>query len=499
MNTINFKEQTMVKKMAKSLGMGLALVALLFGLFFCMNNDRANSLSNTKDDKEKMTTAKSLGRAFVEVAKKVQPAVVNITTEKTVTMRPWDRYGEDFFKGSPFEDFFKGFGFSPREKGKEYRHKQRSGGSGVIVDREGYILTNNHVVEDTDKIKIRLNDGREFTATLKGQDSRTDLAVLHIKAKDLPVAALGDSDKLEVGEWAIAIGSPFGLEHTVTVGVISAKGRSGLGTGNYEDFIQTDASINPGNSGGPLINIDGEVVGINAMIIQPGTGIGFAIPINTAKQILNDLIKQGKVVRPWLGISVQDLTPEMAEQFQVKEKEGVLVAQVHQGTGAEKAGLASGDVIKSVDDKAIKNTNELIKEIQKKKVGQKVKLNVARDGKPMTVEITTTAMPDKPEAMKEKESEEKLGARIQELTPQLSARYRISSEIKRGVVVIGIEEGSPADDMGLQEGDVILEINRKKMETTKDFEKAIKDLSLEKGIVFRLHRRGNTFYHSFKK
>src|SRR4030043_1590181 len=243
MNTINFKEQTMVKKMAKSLGMGLALVALLFGLFFCMNNDRANSLSNTKDDRGKITTAKSLGRAFVEVAKKVHPAVVNITTEKTVTMRPWDRYGEDFFKGSPFEDFFKGFGFSPREKGKEYQQKQRSGGSGVIVDKEGYVLTNNHVVEGADKVKVRLNDGREFIATVKGQDSRTDLAVLNIKAKDLPVATLGDSDKLEVGEWAIAIGSPFGLDHTVTVGVISAKGRSGLGTGNYEDLIQPEASF----------------------------------------------------------------------------------------------------------------------------------------------------------------------------------------------------------------------------------------------------------------
>ena len=486
----------MGKKM-KGLILSLSFLVLLSGLFFCMSNERANSVP--KDDKEKGTTAKSLGRAFVEVAKKVQPSVVNITTEKTITMKPWDKYGEDFFKGSPFEDFFKGFGFSPREKGKEYRHKQRSGGSGVIVDKEGYILTNNHVVEGADKIKIKLNDGREFTATLKGQDSRTDLAVLHIKATDLPVAALGDSDKLEVGEWAIAIGSPFGLEHTVTVGVISAKGRSGLGTGNYEDFIQTDASINPGNSGGPLINIDGEVVGVNAMIIQPGTGIGFAIPINMAKQILSDLIKQGKVVRPWLGISVQDLTSEMAEQFQVKEKEGVVVAQVHQGTGAEKAGLTSGDIIKSVDDKSIKNTSELIKEIQKKKVGQKVKLSVVREGKPTTIEITTTAMPDKPEAMKEKESEEKLGARIQELTPQLAARYRISNEIKRGVVVIGVEEGSPADDMGLQEGDVILEINRKKIETPKDFEKAMKDVNLEKGIMFRLHRRGSSFYHSFKK
>jgi len=485
----------MSNKMTKGLVLGLSLFFLLFGLIFCMGKDKADSLPKN----DKLTTVRSIGQAFVEVVKKAQPSVVNVTTEKTITVKPWERYGEDFFKGSPFEDFFKGFGFSPREKGKEYRHKQRSGGSGVIVDKEGYILTNNHVVEGADKVKIRLNDGREFTAIVKGQDSRTDLAVLHIKAKDLPVATLGDSDKLEVGEWAIAIGSPFGLEHTVTVGVISAKGRTGLGTGTYEDFIQTDASINPGNSGGPLINIDGEVVGINAMIIQPGTGIGFAIPINMAKQILNDLIKQGKVVRPWLGISVQDLTPEMADQFQVKEKEGVIVAQIHQGTGAEKAGLASGDIMKSVDDKTIKNTNELIKEIQKKKVGQKVKLNVVRDGKPMTIEVTLTAMPDKPEALKEKEGEEKLGARVQELTPQLSARYRISSEIKRGVIVISVEEGSPADELGLQEGDVILEINRKKIETTKDFERAIKDINLDKGIVFRLHRRGNTFYHSFKK
>ncbi len=344
------------------------------------------------------------------------------------------------------------------------------------------------------KVKVRLNDGREFTATVKGQDTRTDLAVLHIKAKDLPVAALGDSDKLEVGEWAIAIGSPFGLEHTVTVGVISAKGRSGLGTGTYEDFIQTDASINPGNSGGPLINIDGEVVGINAMIIQPGTGIGFAIPINMAKQILNDLIKHGKVVRPWLGISAQDLTPEMMEHFKVKEKEGVLVGQVHPGTGAEKAGLASGDIIKSVDDKPVKNVNELVREIQRKKVGQKVKLNVIRDGKPMTIEVTTTAMPEKVEMAKEKEEEGTLGAKVQELTPQLATRYRISG-IKHGVVVIGVEDGSIADEIGLQEGDVILEINRKKIDNLKDFNKAIKDANLEKGNPFPAPSERKQFLH----
>jgi serine protease Do len=484
----------MWNQIAKKAVLGTLFLAFLSGLFFCISQDQADSL--TKNDK--LTTAKSLGQAFVEVAKKIQPAVVNITTEKTVTMRPWDRYGEDFFKGSPFEDFFKGFGFSPRERGREYQHKQRSGGSGVIVDKEGYILTNNHVVEGVDKVKVRLNDGREFTATVKGQDSKTDLAVLHIKSKDLPVATLGDSDNLEVGEWAIAIGSPFGLEHTVTVGVISAKGRSGLGTGTYEDFIQTDASINPGNSGGPLINIDGEVIGINAMIIQPGTGIGFAIPINMAKQILSDLIKYGKFVRPWLGISVQDLTPEIMEHFKVSEKEGVIIGQVYPGTGAEKAGLSSGDIIKSVDDKPVKNVNELVKEIQNnKKVGQKVKLGIIRDGKPMSVDVTTTAMPEKAELTKEKE-EEKLGARVQELTPELAARYQISG-IKHGVVIIDVEDGSLADEIGLREGDTILEINRKKIESIKDFERAIKDIDLEKGIVFLLHRKGSTFWHSFKK
>jgi Do/DeqQ family serine protease len=426
--------------------------------------------------------------------------VVNVTTEKTITIKPWERFGEDFFRGSPFEDFFRGFGFSPREREREYRQKQRGGGTGVIVDKEGYVLTNNHVIEGADKVKVKLNDGREFTAAVKGQDSRTDLAVLHIDSKDLPVATLGDSDKLEVGEWAIAIGSPFGLEHTVTVGVISAKGRSGLGTGTYEDFLQTDASINPGNSGGPLTNIDGEVIGINAMIIQPGTGIGFAIPINMAKQILSDLIKQGKVVRPWLGISVQDLSPEMMEHFKVQEKEGVLVGQVHPGTGAEKAGLASGDIIKSVDDKPVKNVSELVKEILKKKVGQAVKLSIIREGKETTIDVTTSAQPDKlePAGMKEKEPEEKLGARVQELTPQVAARYGISG-VKQGVVITGVEDGSAAEEIDFQEGDVILEINRKKIGSLQDFERAMKDASLEKGILFHIHRKGSSFYKSYKK
>ena len=488
----------MLKKIMKGVVWGLAGITLLFGLLYCIEGDRANSV--TKNDKDGLTTAKSLGQAFVEVAKRVQPAVVNVTTEKTVTIKPWDRFGEDFFRGSPFEDFFHGFGFSPRGKEKEYQQKQRGGGSGVIVDKEGYVLTNNHVIEGADKVKVRLNDGREFTATVKGQDSRTDLAVLDINSKDLPVATLGDSDQLEVGEWAIAIGSPFGLEHTVTVGVISAKGRSGLGTGTYEDFIQTDASINPGNSGGPLINIDGDVIGINAMIIQPGTGIGFAIPINMAKQILNDLIKQGKVIRPWLGVSVQDLTPEMMEHFKVYEKEGVLVGQVYPDTGAEKAGMVSGDIIKSVDDKPVKNVNELVKEILKKKVGQKAKVDIIRDGKEMTLEVTTSAQPDRLELGKEeeKETEERLGASVQELTPSLATRYGITG-IKYGVLIVGVESGSLADEIGFQEGDVILEVNRKKIDSMEDFDKAMKEANVEKGILFHVHRKGNSFYLTFKK
>jgi S1-C subfamily serine protease len=234
------------------------------------------------------------------------------------------------------------------------------------------------------------------------------------------------------------------------------------------------------------------------MIIQPGTGIGFAIPINMAKQILNDLIKQGKVVRPWLGISAQDLTPEMMEHFKVKEKEGVLVGQIYPNTGAEKAGLTPGDIIKSVDDKPVKNVNELVKEIQKKKVGQKVKLSLLRDGKSMTIEVTTSAMPDKPELSKDKEVEEKIGARVQELTPQLATRYRIAG-VKRGVIILGVEDGSLADEMGLQEGDVILEVNRNKIETIKDFEKTIKEANFEKGILFHIHRKGSSFYLTYKK
>jgi len=435
------------------------------------------------------------GNTFVKIAKDVNPAVVYVSSTQVVKSFQFHTPMNDPFRDFFGDDFFNKFFGIPKGD-----LKRKSLGSGFIVSKDGYILTNNHVVKDAEDIKITLTNKNEYDAKVIGSDEDMDIALLKIDVKeDLPVVKLGDSDALEIGEWVVAIGNPFGLEHTVTVGVISAKGRSGLGTGTYEDFIQTDASINPGNSGGPLINIDGEVIGINVMIIWPGQGIGFAIPINMAKQILADLIKEGKVVRPWLGIRVQDLTADMAEQFQVKDREGVLISQVEPGTGAEKAGLTSGDIIKSVDDKAVKNASELIKEIQKRKVGQKVRLGLIRDGKEMTVEVNLTAMPEKTEiAMEKEEAEEKMGARVQELNPQLSSRYRISG-VKRGVVVLSVEEGSLAEEMGLQEGDVILEINRKKIETVRDFEKAMKDARIEKGILLHIHRKGSSFYLTFKK
>ena len=318
-------------------------------------------------------TAMDWRNGFVQVAKKVQPSVVSIRSERTVTVSPGEGFGEDFFKGTPFEDFFKQHGGPPMKR------RQMGEGSGVIVDAKGYILTNYHVVLGADKLTVRLFDGKELKGTVQGTDPKTDLAVVHVEAEDLPAATLGDSDKLQVGEWAIAIGSPFGLEETVTVGVISAKGRTGLGTGTYEDFIQTDASINPGNSGGPLVNIDGEVIGINAMIIQPGQGIGFAIPINLAKTIMMELIKQGKIVRPWVGIGLQDLTPELRKSFNVEEKEGALISQVFEGSPAEKAGLKVGDIIVEIDSKKIKSSQDVVREVLKKQVGQKIEIAIIRE------------------------------------------------------------------------------------------------------------------------
>ena len=437
-------------------------------------------------------TAKDLGNAFVEVATKVSPSVVSIRSERTIATQPLP-FGEDFFKGTPFEDFFeeyfRGRGEPPR------RRKQMGEGSGVVVDPKGYILTNNHVVAGADKLMVRLYDGREFKGTVRGTDPKTDLAVVHVEAKDLPVAKLGDSDKIQVGEWAIAIGSPFGLEKTVTVGVISAKGRAGFGTGTYEDFIQTDASINPGNSGGPLVNVNGEVMGINAMIIWPGQGIGFAIPINLAKSIMAELIETGKVTRPWVGVGVQNLTPELKKSFKLKEEEtGALISQVYEGSPAEKAGLDTGDLIIEIDGVKVESSQEVVREVLKKKVGQKIQIVVLRDGKTVEISLITVQMPSEPEKRVSvpPEMKEWFGLRVSSVTPEIAKQLGLVKA--EGVVIEAVEPGSAAQMAGLRRGDVILEVNRQAIKDENDYRRAMEKVETKEGALFLVNRRGFTFY-----
>ncbi len=434
-------------------------------------------------------TAKDWRNGFVQVAKKVQPSVVSIRSERTVTVSPGEGFGEDFFKGTPFEDFFKQHGGPPTKR------RQMGEGSGVIVDPKGYILTNYHVVAGADKLTIRLFDGRESKGDVKGTDPKTDLAVIHVEAKDLPVATLGDSDKIQVGEWAIAIGSPFGLEETVTVGVISAKGRTGLGTGTYEDFLQTDASINPGNSGGPLVNIEGEVIGINAMIISPGQGIGFAIPINLAKTIMGELIKTGKVIRPWVGIGLQDLTPELMKNFNVKEKEGALISQVYEGSPAEKAGLKTGDIIVQIDGKKIKDSQDVVREVLKRQVGQKILLEVLRDGKRVEISVITAQMPSTPGERKPAgPGKEWFGLRVATVTPDIAKQLGLAKA--EGVVVEGVEMGSAAQGAGFRKGDVILEVNRQRIKDVNDYRAAMGKIKPDRGVLLLVNREGSTFFVS---
>ena len=477
----------MERKQWRTRGISLLCAATILAMFAPW------SLSAAEKPSQPLAVAKDLGNAFVEVAKKVKPSVVSIRSERTVTVSPGEGFGEDFFKGSPFEDFFKRYGGPPRKQ------KQVGEGSGVIVDGRGYILTNHHVVASADKLTVRLLDGRELQGSIQGSDPKTDLAVIRVEAKELPVALLGDSDKIQVGEWAIAIGSPFGLQETVTVGVISAKGRSGLGTGTYEDFLQTDASINPGNSGGPLVNIDGEVIGINAMIIQPGQGIGFAIPITLARNIMLQLIDRGKVVRPWVGIGLQDLTPELMKSFNVAEKEGAVVSQVFEGSPAEKAGFRVGDIVVTIDGVKIKNSQDVVREVLKKQVGQRIQFVVVREGKELDIPATTVEMPAEKKDSRAAVSEMKewFGLRVTAVTPDIAKELGLSS--REGVVVQDVEPGSPGASAGLRKGDVILEVNRQKIKDEKDYQQSMENVKPEQGALFLVSRGGSTFFVSVKE
>ena len=436
--------------------------------------------------------AKTVTPDFVELAKKMKPAVVNISTSKNIAPQKRMRRSPSPFGSDPFDDFFDRF----FENAPQRSYKQRSLGSGFIISDEGYILTNNHVVGGADEIKVKLTDGREFKAVVKGTDEKLDLAVLKIEVKDhLPVVQLGDSDAIEVGEWVMAIGNPFGLAQTVTAGIVSATGRV-IGSGPYDDFIQTDASINPGNSGGPLFNADGKVIGINTAIVAGGQGIGFAIPINMAKTVLPQLEEKGKVTRGWLGVSIQPVTPELARSFGVEGENGALVAEVLKESPAEKAGLKSGDIILQYDGKIIHEMNALPRLVAATPVGKKVLLVILRNGKQEKVEVEIERLKDSEEGSPAADTTDRLGMTVNDLTAELAGRMGLKET--KGVVVVAVQPGGPAEEAGIARGDIVREINGAKIASGDDYAKAVN--SHKKGEVMRLLlRRGeNSLFVALK-
>ncbi len=444
-------------------------------------------------------------RNFVEVAKAVTPAVVNISTTRI------SRLPEGHANGTPFDDpFFKRFFgdelFRRFEAPKDRR--ERSLGSGVIADASGYIITNNHVVSKADEIRILFSDKRSLTATVVGTDPKTDIAVIKVDAKDLPVIPWADSDKLQVGEYVLAIGNPFGLNQTVTMGIVSAVGRANVGIAEYEDFIQTDAAINPGNSGGALVNARGELIGINTAIFsQSGgyMGIGFAVPSNMVRSVMEQLIKGGKVVRGYLGVSIQELTQDLARQFGVAETKGVLVSDVLADSPAKRAKLERGDVIVEFDGRAVENPTQFRNLVAQTPIGKKVRIKFLRGGSARDLEVTIA---EQPKAMAQVESpgEEGDEARsagafagmdVRELTPELARRFNLRDD-RGGVIVMHVAEGSPAGEAGLQAGDLITEINRKPIAGLRDFQTATSGLAAREPALVLVVRNGRNLYLTIK-
>ena len=432
--------------------------------------------------------------SFADLAQRLSPAVVNISTVKRVKGggRVFDFFMGPRDRKNPMDEFFERFfGDQPQRE-----FKQKSLGSGFIIDGEGYILTNNHVVEDADEIKVISSENKEFDAKVVGRDPKTDLALIKIKSwKGFTTIKLGDSDELRVGDWVVAIGNPFGLDHTVTAGIVSAKGRV-IGAGPYDNFIQTDASINPGNSGGPLINLKGEVVGINTAIFAGGQGIGFAIPINTAKDLVGQLKEKGKVTRGWLGVNVQKVTPDLAKAFNLKEETGALVGDVVTGSPAEKAGIKAGDIIVEFNGKAVKEMSELPRQVAAVPVGKDVEVKLLRNGESLVVKAKIQELQDKAQASGSGPLKEGLGVSVQEFTPELARRYGVSYE--PGVIVLQVKEGGAADEAGIQPGDIIKEIDRKPVKDLKTYQLLMSNIKKDRPLLMRIKRGENTLFISIR-
>lgn len=375
--------------------------------------------------------------------------------------------------------------------------KQKGMGSGFIISEDGYIFTNNHVVEKADKIKVKLNDGKEYDAEIKGRDAATDLALIKITPlTKLPYAHLGDSDRSRIGEGVFAIGNPLGLSHTITAGIISAKGRV-IGAGPYDNFIQTDAAINPGNSGGPLCNLAGEVVGINTAIIAQAQGIGFAIPINMAKAILGDLKTSGKTTRGWLGETTQDITDDIRQSLKLKDRQGALVGDVFAGDAADKAGIKTGDVIREIAGKTVPDSRELARIVATLRVGSKVDIKIIRDGKEMTLPIVIAERKDPQEQASGNSTMEQFGMTVQEVTPEIAKYFALAE--KAGVIITSVKAGGPADEAGLKPRDIILKVNNSNIFGLPDYQKALTAGDKGSPLLVLVHRGKANFFVTLKK
>jgi len=433
---------------------------------------------------------------FSLLIKKLSPVTVNISSSRTVNAG-MNQFGQNPFgeQGDPFRDFFGDDFFKHFFGGDPNREYQQQGlGSGFIIDPAGYILTNNHVIDGADEIKVKTYSDKEYDAKVVGTDPKTDLALLKIKLRKgdtLQAATLGDSDALNVGEWVIAIGNPFGLQATVTAGIVSAKWRK-IGTSPYEDFIQTDASINPGNSGGPLFNLRGEVVGVNSMIYSPSggnVGIGFAIPINLASNVVQQLKDSGRVVRGWLGVVVQTVTPDLAQSFGLEEGIGALIADVAPGGPAETSGIKPGDIIIKFNGKSIREMSDLPMLVAQTPIGTKVTVTVLRDGKTKKITVKIGELKDDREpAARTQNATVEMGMQVREITPELVRALGLTEDT--GILIVSVDPGSIAGNAGLAKGDVIKELNRSPIITMADFNEALK--KKREGNILLLVKRGRS-------
>ncbi|NWF75442.1 MAG: DegQ family serine endoprotease [Nitrospirae bacterium] len=432
------------------------------------------------------------GRAFSDIVNAVSPAVVNISTTKTIR-RETNRFFED-----PFFDFFDPF----HEFTVPKKWKERSLGSGVVISSDGYIITNNHVVEKADEIRVTLLDKRTFKGTIIGADPKTDIAIVKIDANNLPTLSLGDSDNLQVGEFVLAIGNPYGLSHTVTMGIISAVGRANVGIADYEDFIQTDAAINPGNSGGPLVNIKGEMIGINTAIFSRTggyQGIGFAVPSNMVKLVMDQLIQKGKVVRGWIGVTIQELTPELSQKFGLKSTKGALVSDVMKDSPAAKAGIKRGDIIVEFNGKDVRDVSSLRNMVAQSKTGNEITLKIIRSGRELTLNVLIMELPREIAAIKEdsesdtSETQVLSGITVMDLTREMLRQLGFNKD-EKGVVVVRVERGSPADEAEIKKGDIIKEINKREINNLEDFNRVAGTVKDNDSVLLFINRGGNKFY-----